>query len=50
LIWFSSSKFRAPSKYEQEESKGEGFDEEELEEVLSQLALQSQQVIFDKPS
>ena len=33
--------FRAPSKYKQEESDGEEYDEEELGEAVAQLALQS---------
>ena len=33
--------FRAPSKYEQEESDQEEFDEGELGEVVAQLTLQS---------
>ena len=36
--------------YEQKEPDREEYDEEELGEVIAQLALQSQHAIFDKPS
>jgi len=45
MVFILPIEFRAPSKYEQEES-----DEEGLEEVVAQLTLQSQQDIFDKPT
>ena len=44
MVFILPAEFRAP-RYEQEES-----DEEELEEAVAQLTLQSQQAIFDKPS
>jgi hypothetical protein len=50
MVFVMSAKFRAPSKYEQEESNREEYDEEELGEVIAQLALGSQQAIFDKSS
>ena len=50
MVFILSAEFRAPSKYEQEESDGEECDEEELEEAIAQLALQPQQATFDKPS
>jgi hypothetical protein len=50
MVFILPTDFRAPSKYKQEESKREWFDEEELGEAVAQLALQSQQAIFDKPS
>jgi hypothetical protein len=50
MVFILPVEFRAPSKYEKEESDGEGFDEEEFGEAVTQLALQSQQAIFDKPS
>jgi len=45
MVFILPAEFMAPSKYEQEE-----YDEEELEEVVTHLTLQSQQAIFDKPS
>jgi hypothetical protein len=45
MIFILPAKFRAPSKYEQEE-----YDKEELGEAVAQLTLQSQQAIFDKSS
>jgi hypothetical protein len=45
MVFILPAELRAPSRYEQEES-----DEEELEEVVDQLTLQSQQAIFDKSS
>jgi hypothetical protein len=45
MVFILPIEFRAPLRYEQEES-----DEEELEEAVAQLTLQSQQAIFDKPS
>ena len=50
MVFILPVEFRAPSKYEQEESDEEGSDGEELGEVVAQLTLQSQQTIFDKPS
>ena len=49
MVFILPVELRAPSKYRQEESD-EGFVEEELEEAVAQLTLQSQQAIFDKPS
>ena len=40
MVFILPAEFRAPSKYEQEESDGEEYDEEELGEVVAQLALQ----------
>ena len=45
MVFILPAEFKAPSKYDKEE-----FDEEELEGVVAELVLQSQQVIFDKPS
>ena len=42
MVFILPIEFRAPSKYEQEESDEEGFDEEELGEAVAQLTLQSQ--------
>ena len=39
MVFILLTKFRAPSKYEQEESDEEGSDGEELGEALAQLAL-----------
>jgi len=39
MVFILPVEFRAPSKYEQEESDGEDYDEEELEEAIAQLAL-----------
>jgi len=50
MVFILPIEFRAPSKYEQEESDGEEYDEEELGEAVAQLALQPQQATFDKPS
>ena len=50
MVFILPTEFRASSKYEQEESDKERYDEEELGEAVAQLALQSQQAIFDKPS
>ena len=50
MVFILPAEFRAPSKYKQEESDGEEYDEEELEGAVAQLVLQSQQAIFDKPS
>jgi hypothetical protein len=50
MVFLLSTEFRAPSKYEQEESDEEGCGEEELGEAVAQLTLQSQQAIFDKLS
>ena len=50
MVFILPVEFRAPSKYKQEESDGEEYDEEELGEAMAQLTLQSQQAIFDKPS
>ena len=50
MVFILPAEFRAPSKYEQEESNREEYDEEELGEAIAQLALQSQQAIFDKPT
>jgi hypothetical protein len=50
IVFILPIEFRAPSKYGQGESDEEGCDEEELGEIVAQLALQSQQAIFDKPS
>ena len=40
MVFILPVEFRAPSKYEQEESNGEEYDGEELEEAIAQLALQ----------
>jgi hypothetical protein len=40
MVFIRPIEFRAPSKYKQEESDGEGYDEEELGEAIAQLALQ----------
>jgi hypothetical protein len=50
MVFILPAQFRASSKYEQVESNGEEYNEEELGEAIAQLALQSQQAIFDKPS
>jgi len=50
MVFILPAVFRAPSKYEQEESDGEEYDEEELGEAVAQVALQPQQATFDKPS
>jgi hypothetical protein len=50
MVFILPTEFRAPSKYEQEESYGEEYDEEELGEGIAHLALQPQQATFDKPS
>ena len=50
MVFILLAEFRAPSKYEQEESNGEEYDGEELGEAIAQLALQPQQAMFDKPS
>jgi hypothetical protein len=50
MVFILPVEFRAPSKYEQEESDREEYDGEELGEAIAQLFLQSQQAIFDKPS
>ena len=50
MVFIQPTEFRAPSKYEQEESDEEGCDEEDLEEAVAQLNLESQQAMFKKPS
>jgi hypothetical protein len=50
MVFILPTEFRAPSKYEQEESDGEEYDEEELGEGIAPLALQPQQATFDKTS
>jgi hypothetical protein len=50
MVFILPAEFRAPSKYEREESDEEEYDEEELGEAVAQLTLKSQQEIFDKPS
>jgi hypothetical protein len=50
IVFILPAEFRAPFKYEQEESDGEGCDGGELGEAVAQLTLQSEQAIFDKPS
>ena len=42
MVFMLPTEFRAPSKCKQEESDGEEYDEEELGEVVAQLALQPQ--------
>ena len=39
MVFILPAEFRAPSKYEQEESDGEEYDEEELGEAMTQLTL-----------
>ena len=39
MVFILPEEFRAPSKYEQEESNEEGCDEEALGEAVAQLAL-----------
>jgi hypothetical protein len=39
MVFILPVEFRAPSNYEQEESDREEYDEEELGEVIAQLAL-----------
>ena len=39
MVFILPAEFRAPSKYEQEESDEEGCDEEELGETVAQLTL-----------
>ena len=39
MVFILPAEFKAPSKYEQEESDEEGFYEEELGEAVAQLAL-----------
>jgi hypothetical protein len=51
MVLILPAEFRAPSKCEQKEYDGEEYDDEEdLEGVVAQLSLQSQQAMFDKPS
>ena len=50
MVFILPIEFRAPSKYEREESHERGSDGEELGETMAQLALQSQQATFDKLS
>jgi hypothetical protein len=38
MVFILPIEFRAPSKYEQEESIGEEYNEEELGEAIAQLA------------
>jgi len=45
MVFILPVESRVPSRYEQEE-----YDEEELQEAVAQLTLQSQQAIFDRPS
>jgi hypothetical protein len=40
MVFILPAEFKAPSKFQQEESDGEGYDEEELGEAIAQLALQ----------
>jgi hypothetical protein len=40
MVFILPVEFRAPSKCEQEESDGEGYDDKELGKAIAQLALQ----------
>jgi hypothetical protein len=42
MVFVLLTKFKAPSKYEQEGFDGEEYDEEELGEAVAQLTLRSQ--------
>jgi len=39
MVFILTTEFRAPSKYKQEGSDGEEYDEEELGEIVAQLTL-----------